>query len=520
VLSAELPSLSGKVRRAAIWNMGSTMLIKLSSIAITAIVARVLNQHDFGVFAIANTVFIIVQALGEFGVSSCLMRADFKVSDLAPTLWTVSLVTCCSIAVSLVVFARPIAIALGSSDATGPIRVMAIVMVLTGVAAVPTSLCLRDLKQETFFLANAVGFFPSTFVLLVLAKSGNGAMAFAWSRVVGQAVATVIILWSAPKIYRLGMSRSALRVLYQFGIPLALANFTGYLLQNVDYALIGRLMGPVMLGTYVLAFNAASWSSSLLGSALTTVAIPAFSRVTHDSERLVQAMVGGVRAVILIAAPMGAIEMALARPLVLVLYGARWEAAAKPLAILTLYGFISICCILFAQMLAALGKSRFVFLVQIVWLAALIPTMAIGVHTHGIVGAAGAHIFVIVPIVLPCYLLALKRATDVRINLLVRAAVPALAAAVIAGAIAWLATRSLHSPLAQLVVGGGLGGLFYLTVTAPQLIMVIGRGQIHHPAVLKLLRTYYLVGRSLGMRVGPPPRHARRRGRTVVTWGD
>jgi O-antigen/teichoic acid export membrane protein len=212
---------------------------------------------------------------------------------------------------------------------------------------------------------------------------------------------------------------------------------------------------------------------------------------------------------VLIAAPMSALEMVLSRPLVLTLYGPHWSAAAEPLAILTLYGIISIVCMLFSQMLAALGQSKFILIVQLVWLTALIPAMVLGIHADGIVGAASAHIIVIVPIVLPCYLIALKRATGIRIGALAKASLPALVAAAISGAIAWLLVQSLRSPAAQLFVGGGVGSLFYLTATAPQLILVISRGKIHNPRVIGCMRIYYRVGRGIGLRMGTAPRHAK-----------
>jgi PST family polysaccharide transporter len=490
--------------------VASTVLLKLSSIGITAIVARILTPHDFGVFAVANTVFTIVVAFGEFGVTSCLARADLRVRDLAPTMWTVSLGSSLVVAAALVFFAEPIAAALGSADGAGPVRVMAIIMILTGVAAVPTGQCVRDFKQNKIFLANMLSFIPSTVVLLVLAKSGDGAMAFAWSRVAGQLTSCVVILVATPKLYLPGISRNALSILYRFGVPLAVANFVGYLLQNVDYALIGHFMGPVLLGTYVIAFNVASWSSSMLVGVLTTVAMPAFSRVRHDTERLMAAMADGVRAVVLIAAPMCALVMVLARPIVLTLYGERWASAANPLAILSLYGLIAIICMLFANMLAALGRSTFLLLVQLVWLIALVPAMALGVHKDGIVGAASAHLVIIIPVVLPCYLFALKRATGVKISMLMNASLPALIAAALAGAIAWVVASELHSPLAQLIAGGTAGGLFYGTVTAPQILTVIGRGKINNPVVRRVMRIYLHIGRSLGLDVGPRPRHARR----------
>ena len=87
--------------------------------------------------------------------------------------------------------------------------------------------------------------------------------------------------------------------------------------------------------------------------------MPAFSRVKHDPDLLKNAMARALRAVSLILMPMCGLMMALARPLVLTLYGAKWAASAEVLSILSLYGAISIICVLFANMLTSLGKAKF-----------------------------------------------------------------------------------------------------------------------------------------------------------------
>jgi lipopolysaccharide exporter len=501
-------SLSAHVRRGAMWNMGTTIFLRLSGIGVTAIVARILSPHDFGVFAVATTVFTIVWALGEFGVSSCLVRADLNVDALAPTLWSVSLISTLVMAGVLVKFAGPIAASLGSADAARPVQVMGIVVVIQGISAVPTAQCTRDFKQQKLFLANALSFLPSMVVLVFLAKHGSGAMAFAWSRVTGQSIALAVILFSAPKLHLPRITRSALGILYRFGLPLAVANFVGYILQNVDYVLIGHFIGPVLLGTYVLAFNAASWSTTLLGSVLSGVSMPAFSRVKHDAVKLEGAMADALLSVVLFAAPMCTLGMVLAHPLVLTVYGGHWVRAATILPILSCYGLISIVGVLFANMLAALGRSKFVLAVQLIWLAGLLPAMVIGVHEDGIVGAAIAHIVIIGPIVLPCYLFALKRATGIRAGLLARAACAPLAAAVAAAGLAWLVASEFDSPPVQLVAGLAAGGFLYVALTAPQLISLVMRGRPLNPQLMGVLRAYYRTGRALGMRMGPLPRHA------------
>jgi lipopolysaccharide exporter len=501
-------SLAANVRRGAIWSFAGTMILKFSSVGTTAIVARILTPHDFGVFAVALTVFTIVTAIGEFGVISCLSRADLDVESLAPTLWTVSLASSLLMAGLLYEFATPISASLGSREAAGPVQAMSIVMVIWGIVAVPTAQCVRDFRADVLFRANALSFFPSLAVLLFLAKHGDGAMAFAWSRVAAQGTSATVILLSVPKLHRPGMARGALSVLYKFGLPLACANFVGYILQNVDYALISRLLGPVMLGTYVLAFNSASWSMALLGGVLNNVSMPAFSRVKHDVVRLRTAMADGLRVVTLIAAPMCTMVMVLARPLVLTLYGAQWASSAIVLSILSLYGLISVVGVLFSSMLAALGRSKLVLAVQLVWLLGLVPAMTIGVHEDGITGAAIAHIVIIGPVVLPCYLVALRRVTGVHVSLLAKAAFPPLAAAVAAAGLAWCAASRFHSPPVQLTAGVVAGGSLYAVVMVPQLVLLIMRGRVIPPKMNKVLVAYYRTGRTFGLPMGSPPRHA------------
>ena len=78
-----------------------------------AVVARILNPRDFGVFAVALTAYAIVSAIGELGVAACLVRADLDLDSLAPTMATISLTTSAALAFAMAAFARPITVHLG-----------------------------------------------------------------------------------------------------------------------------------------------------------------------------------------------------------------------------------------------------------------------------------------------------------------------------------------------------------------------------------------------------------------------
>ena len=407
-------SLSANVRRGALWVVASNLLLRLANVLLTAVVAHILSPHDFGVFAVALTAYVIVSSIADVGVSSCLIRADLDIDSLAPTVTTIALVSSALLAGAMVAFARPFAVALGSAAAVGPIRIMALGVLFSGVFAVPNAQLIRDFKQDKIFLANAISFVPSTALLIILAETGGGATAFAWSRVVGQFILGSVLIAVVPRHYPPGLARSALSVVLKFGIPLAGANFVNYILLNVDYAFVGHLLGAAALGVYMLAFTLASAPYSVLGTVINNVSMPAFSRVKHDSALLQGAMATALRTLSLIVLPMCGMMIALARPIILTLYGARWAAAANVLVILSLYGAVFMACLLFANILTSFGRTKFLLVLQLIWISTLVPAMALGVHKDGIVGAAYAHVAVIVPIVLPSYLLALKRITGVR----------------------------------------------------------------------------------------------------------
>jgi lipopolysaccharide exporter len=417
----------------------------------------------------------------------------------------------------MVAFARPIAAALGSAAAAGPIRVMALSVFFTGVFAVPNAQLIRDFKQDKIFLANAIGFIPSTALLIILAETGGGATAFAWSRVVGQFVLGCVLIAAAPRHYRPGLARSALSVILRFGIPLAGANVVNYTLLNVDYAFIGHLLGATRLGFYMLAFTLASAPYGVLGSVINSVSLPAFSRVKHDPALLKNAIATALRTILLIVLPMCAMTMALARPLILTVYGAKWAAAANVLVILSLYGAVFMACLLFANVLTSFGRTKFLLVLQLIWIGTLVPAMALGVHKDGIVGAAYAHVAVIVPIVLPSYLLALKRVTGVRFTALGKAALPALLAASAAALAARGAASQLRDPVAQLIAGLAAGGLVYLICVGPQIAAALGWGQVSE----RVLPIYRSAARMVGLSARGRVKHsARRDGRTAEALKD
>ena len=378
-----------------------------------AIVARLVAPEQFGVFSAGDRCPWHGDLSLGAGGGVCCGKGSVDIAKVAPTVVSIAVVSSLALGAAMAAAAEPLSELLGSADAAGPLRVLALGVAVAGPFAVPSAQLQREFQQRRIFLANSVAFGAGSAVLLALSYAGDGAMAFAWSTVVRQLVSGAILITGVSRVYRPGFRRRELPTLLRFGLPLALANLLSQVLLNVDYVFVGRSMSTEDVGLYMLAFNIAGWPIAVLGSTLNGVVIPAFSRVQHEQQARSNTLSRAAGTVALIACPIGALTLALADPLILSVYGQKWTEAAPVLSVLAVYGVLTVFGLLFANVVIAVGRTGVLLGVQVAALLLLVPTMAIGIDLSGLVGVGYAHLVIVVVVTVPAYLLAIRRSIGV-----------------------------------------------------------------------------------------------------------
>lgn len=471
-------SLAQLARKGAAWSVVANLTMRFANIGVTALLARLLSPSDFGSFAIALAVYLVVASLAELGMASAITRSAEEPDDIAPTVASLSILVSGSVGIAMALTALPLATVLGQPSAAPPIRILSLCLVLTGFFAVPGAQLVREFRQGSIFAATVVGFLVSNPLLIVLALHGGGATSFAWSRVLGQLATGLVFVLATSKRYRPGWRAAQVRPLLGFGLPLAMANLVNWTLLNADYLILGRLVDTARVGVYMIAFNVASWSTAILGSVLNSVVVPSFARLSADRTRLGAALVSSSQLVALLALPVGALTSALAHPLVTTLFGARWSDSAPVLTVLAWYGILFSYSLLFSNVLIALGRTVRLLLVQAVWVAFLVPVIVVGLRHSGLPGVAWAHVVTIAMIAVPAYLLAALRATGLPLRRLLRPTLRPFLAALAAGGAAWGVAQLFSTPLVQLASGGVTGGVLYAALVAPLVLRLLPAGRV------------------------------------------
>jgi O-antigen/teichoic acid export membrane protein len=463
--------LGGLVRRGAAWQLVNVAFGRFGQLGLGIVIARILSPGDFGVYAVALVVYGIVVSLNELGVSNALIRGgeDPKSGHVVSS---ISLLTSGVLALAMAASSTQIATLLGAPKAASTVAVLSITVLLAGLTATPVALLRRDFRQDKLLRADVANTIVSAVVVLVLAYAGWGALALAWSRVAGQLVATVMLLWLSPERYRLGYDREKARTLLRFGLPLAAANGLSWMVINADYVVVSKVLGSVSLGFYLLAFNISGWPLNVFGAVVRAVALPAFGRLRNDPAAMSASLATGASVVAALTFPVCFMLGGLAQPLVTFLYGGRWHSAAAPLAALCVFAASRGLLDLLTEYVIALGRTRAVLVVQLVWLVSLVPSLIIGAKVAELAGVGSAQTLVIACVVLPVNLL-IVRGLGVPLRPVLAACLPGLLSSVLAGLAAHVVADRFSGAFVGLLLGGLTGLAVYLGLMGRTLLRIV-----------------------------------------------
>jgi PST family polysaccharide transporter len=445
--------LARQVNRGLRWSMGNTLLQRLGSLFSGVLIARLISPDDYGSFAVALVVLTALLSMNELGVSLAIVRWDGDVRRIAPTVATLSLMS--SIALYAVAFlaAPAIASALNAHEASAMIRVLALGVIVDGLAAASIQVLTREFAQGRRFAIDTASFLVGTGLSVGLAWAGLGGWALVWGSLVSNVLAGVLAILAAPWRAGWGFDRETARGLLAFGLPLAGSSLLLFIMLNVDYLVVGHLLGPTQLGLYLWAFNLCSWPVNLVSTTIRRVSLAGFSRISGGGQGGPSAYVTSIGATLLLAVPMCTGLAVFAPQIVGILYGPTWAASAAVVRPLALFALARILVELSYDFLVAVDRGRSNLVVQGVWLAALVPAVIVGARAQGIVGVGIAHAVVACAIVLPVLVVLLGRA-GVSASLLGRAGAWPLVTAVPMGAAGYAVAAALPAQVPAFLVGG------------------------------------------------------------------
>ncbi len=447
------------------------IVLQLASVAV---LARLLDPRDYGLFAVGLVVVGVGEVVRDLGLTTAAIRARSLSRAQRDGLFWLNTAAGVVLGLAAVLAAEPVAAAFGEPELVAVLRVLAVTFVLNGLVAQYRAGLTRDLR----FGALAATDLAAQALALTTAVAAAAAGAGYWALVVQQLTQGAVVLVAALALARWLPGRprrgAGLRPLLRFGGGVTGTQLVYYVGNNLDNLALGLWAGPAALGVYNRGYQLLMNPLNQVRAPAGNVAIPVLARLQDDPVR----SAGYLRRAQLALGYTVVAGMALgagaAVPLVDLVLGERWAQVAPVLALLAVAGS--------AQTLACVGNWVYLSrglsgaLLRYTLVTLLIGAVCIGVGSRwGVVGVAAGYAAAAL-LEWPLSLWWLSRITVIPVRALLLGGLRVTVCAATAGLAAHLGTRLVDG--APPVVGIAAGVACGLAVYAAAALVPVVRADL------------------------------------------
>ncbi len=433
----------------------------------TVILARLLTPQDYGLVGMVAVVTGFISIFKDLGLSSAtIQRADLNEGQISTLFWI-------NISFSVVIMfltasISPLVARFYGEPRLGPITIAYSAGFLLGGLTVQHEALLR--RRMRFGPLAAVEIFSLLIGISVgisLAWRGKNYWALVFSQL-SQGLAYAAAVWLVCR-WRPGLPvrNSGVRSLLAFGRNLTGFSIINYFARNLDNMLIGRFWGGVQLGLYARAYQLLMLPIDQISTPITSVAIPALSRLTDSPERYRNAYLRLLEKIAILTMPLMALMIATSDWVVLLLLGPKWSGVSRIFALLAIAGFVQPLCSTTGWLFVTQGRTHHMFQWGLIGATIIIASIVAGLP-WGAVGVAASYSITFVCLVTPLLFWFVAREGPVRAFDFYRTIGPPACASVfvLAALVAFREWSPISQPIVRLLVAFVIASVVALVALA------------------------------------------------------
>lgn len=331
-------------------------------IVVHLVLAWLLAPEHFGLIAGARVGVAFIGMFKDIGFAPAIVQRDHLEDDhLHSGFW--GALAAASILTPLGVLLAPyvVPIIFNKEGLTPILQVLLLEVPIISIASVPTALLERQMRFKTLSLRTFVAMFTAGVVAVVLAFMGWGVWALVAKSIV-KAFVGAVILWGAidwrPK---LRFSAKHFWELFSFGANVSAEKFMNFFNRYGDDWIVIYFLGPAAAGYYTVAYEILKGMTDLFARPMTSVALPAFSKIQNDLERMRGAFLTTVQYSSLLAFPLYFIFIAVAPEIYDVVYADKWAPCVPIARVLAGIGILHSVALLNSNVIKAMGRADWDF---------------------------------------------------------------------------------------------------------------------------------------------------------------
>ena len=266
--------------------VGTRLVVQLLTTVVTFLVARFLRPYDYGVITTSWIFVNLGDALASTGLGVALVqKPELTERDMAEG-FTLNLLLSLAICSVLFAVAAPLAVYFESPDMTAVLRISALALLLSPFRTVSMALLERRIQLGRHSAVYAGTALVQSAVTLSAAYAGFGYWSLVASFCVARVLETAAFFYLAPWTPRLCLPGGSGWGLHKFVLHAMGSSLAWLVFSQADFAVAAKVVGPVELGYYALAFQLISLPTNRLAASFGQVAYAVFCRLENRRDQV------------------------------------------------------------------------------------------------------------------------------------------------------------------------------------------------------------------------------------------
>lgn len=327
--------LTSRTMSAAAWNFGSIIIQAVLQLLVTSVLAHFIPPEEFGLFAIASIVIGAVSLFAQVGIGPTVVQRKELTSATISNAYTLSILLGILGYIFIWLTAPLIDTFFKQEGVTQLIRVVGLLLVLSGYSSVATAILQRELLFRKISLINIASYVVGYGVIgCSLAVLRGDVWAIVLSSLSQNLVILLLLLFTSKHLPRFSFQWNEQKSLLTFSAGVSIAQIFSSFSQYIDNVIIGKFLGKAALGLYQMSFQIMDLPRRFLGNVIDQILFVVMSRIQEDRDKMRLGYWQTLRIANLLLLPITVVMIIAAPELVKVILGEKWTGAVLPLQII------------------------------------------------------------------------------------------------------------------------------------------------------------------------------------------
>ncbi|RNI25760.1 MOP flippase family protein [Rufibacter latericius] len=458
------------LQKQAVSGVRWTSLVNIINVSVQfiqlAILARFLSPSDYGLMAIVSVVIGFASNFKDMGVSNAIIyRKDISAIQMSTLYWLTLLSSALLFLITALV--SPLIASFYNDERLIPLLILiASTFIISSFGAQYSVLLTKQLKFGVLAKREIASQLISLATAVSFAIAGYGVYSLIFSVIISSIFNTVFLLIIGNKIYRpsFHFEWKEVKEFINFGLFQMGQQIMNYFNTQIDIMIIGKLVSTHELGLYSVAKNLAMRPFQVINPIITKVTMPVMAKVNDDEALLKNIYLKTMRFTSSLNFPIYLAIIILVQPIVLIIYGNKWDGVAPMIQILSVYTMIRSTANPVGSLQMAKGRADMAFY----WNLGLLALVPLGVFIGskwGMYGIMWAQVALQIGLIFPNFYFQVNRLISVKAWEYFETIVLPLIIALIAGFFSYWFVDIVNTAFLKIAITGTIGFGIYLVIS-------------------------------------------------------